>query len=326
MDELPRLGRLERVKLRDVWKREDTVFTPWLALPENLQMLADAIGVPELQLIQTERQVSEFSLDIIAQVPTTGEVVAIENQIEASDHRHLGQSIVYAAGTQAKIIVWIVEQFSEGHRAALDWLNRVTSDDIVFFGVEVEAWRIGDSIAAPKLNVVVRPNEWLREVRRQTISASSSSEGDQNNAYWSEFLMTAGREGLPLGSKATRARNMYLYLGNDKSVAVVAFLSRATRKIGVYVGFYSPNAEAMINALEPYRKEIEASLGSPYRTQVRSEASSWIEGFNTLDATIDDAEDWPRQHLWLAQHMKHVRAVFEPWLAQVGAFVGRSMP
>lgn len=322
MDELPKLGRLERIKLREVWKREDTVFTPWLARPENLQLLADAIGVPELELIQTERQVSEFSLDIIARVPTTGEIVAIENQIENSDHRHLGQSIVYAAGTQAKIIVWIVEQFSEGHRAALDWLNRVTSDDIVFFGVEIEAWRIGDSIPAPKLNVVVRPNEWLREARRQTTSSGGGVEGELNSAYWTAFLETAAREGLALGNKGTRGRNVYLHLGNDKKIAVVSYLSRATGKIGAYVGLYTPEGPTLAKALEEYRSEIESDLGTTYRVEVRSDVSAWIAGMASLDAVIDNQEDWARQHLWLVQDMKRIRDVFEPRLAKVGAFGG----
>lgn len=324
MDDLPKLGRLERIKLREVWKREDTVFTPWLAQAENLQLLADAIGVPELELIQTERQVSEFSLDIIARVPTTGEIVAIENQIENSDHRHLGQSIVYAAGTQAKIIVWIVEQFSEGHRAALDWLNRVTSDDIVFFGVEIEAWRIGDSVPAPKLNVVVRPNEWLREARRQTTSSGGGVEGDLNAAYWTAFLETAAREGLALGNKGTRARNVYLYLGNDRKIAVVAYVSRATGKIGAYVGFYTPEGPTLANALEAFRAEIEADLGTTYKVEVRSDASAWIAGMASLDAVIDNQDDWQRQHLWLVQDMKKIRDVFEPRLAKVGAFGGVS--
>jgi hypothetical protein len=234
VDELPKLGRFEKLPLREVWKREDTVFTPWLAQPENLQLLADAIGLPELELIQTERQVSEFSLDIIARVPSTGEVVAIENQIEISDHRHLGQSIVYAAGTEAKIIVWIVAQFTEGHRAALDWLNRVTSEDLVFFGVEVEAWRIGQSEPAPKLNVVVRPNAWQRRARRQVVASAGSEEGELNAAYWTAFLECAAGKGLALGNKTTRARNVYLYLGGERKIAVVAFLSRYSRKVGTF--------------------------------------------------------------------------------------------
>jgi len=236
----------------------------------------------------------------------------------------LANSIVYAAGTQAKIIVWIVEQFSEGHRAALDWLNRVTSDDIVFFGVEIEAWRIGDSIPAPKLNVVVRPNEWLREARRQTTSSGGGVEGDLNAAYWTAFLETAAREGLPLGNKGTRARNVYLYLGNDRKIAVVAYVSRATGKIGAYVGFYTPEGPTLANALEAYRAEIEADLGTTYKVEVRSDASAWIAGMASLDAVIDNQDDWQRQHLWLVQDMKTIRDVFEPRLAKVGAFGGVS--
>lgn len=319
-ENLPSLGRLEKVRLREVWKREDTVFTPWLALPENLQLLADAIGVPELELIQTEHQVSEFSLDIVARVPSTGQIVAIENQIEASDHRHLGQTIVYAAGTQASIIVWIVETFTEGHRAALDWLNRVTAEEIVFFGVEIEAWRIANSVPAPKLNVIVRPNEWLRKARKEQSFSAGGAEGDFNASYWTAFLEVAASMGLPMGSKTTRSRNLYMYLGESRKVAVVAYISRATSQVGTFIGFYSTNGPAIFEQLESHRPEIESSLGHGYSLKTRSDTSSWIVGFPTLDANVDDAGDWPRQHAWLVEEMGGLRDIFEPRLAKIGAF------
>lgn len=320
MEELPNLGRLERVKLRDVWKREDTVFTPWLAKPENLQLLADAIGVPELELVQTEYQVSEFSLDIVARVPVTGELVAIENQIEVSDHKHLGQSIVYAAGTEAKIIVWIVERFSEGHRAALDWLNRVTRDDLVFFGIEIEAWKIGNSAPAPKLNVVVRPNEWVRKTRRQSAISSGSAEGDVNSEYWTAFIEAAGRAGFRVTSPASRLRNYYQYFGTERTVALVTYLTRSSKEVGVFLGFYTAQGPALISALEPHRAEIERELGASYKVQVRSDASAWITGFGTLKAEIDDPADWSRQHRWLIEELQRLQGVWEPRLANVGAF------
>jgi hypothetical protein len=320
MEDLPNLGRLERVKLRDVWKREDTVFTPWLSKSENLQLLADAIGVPELELIQTEYQVSEFSLDIVARVPVTGELVAIENQIEVSDHRHLGQSIVYAAGTEAKVIVWIVERFSEGHRAALDWLNRVTSDEIVFFGIEIEAWKIGDSVPAPKLNVVVRPNQWVRQSKRQSAISPGSAEGDVNARYWSAFIEAAGQAGLRVTSPASRLRNYYQYFGTQRTVALVAYIARASKEVGVFVGFYTPEGPDLISALEPHRPEIERELGAPYKVQIRSDASAWITGFRPFKAEIDDPADWSRQHIWLIEELQRLQGIWEPRLANVGAF------
>lgn len=318
-DQIPSLGRLERVPLRSVFKREDTVFTPWLAMPENLQLIAEAIGVPSLELIQTERQVSEFSLDIIARIPDTGEIVAIENQIEASDHRHLGQSIVYAAGTEAKVLVWIAERFSEGHRAALDWLNRTTTDEVAFFGIEIEAWRIGNSAPAPKLNVIVRPNEFVRQVRRQTHDGIPTVEGDANHRYWEAYVAALSQRGLGLSSKPTRSRNCYAFLAGGKEVAAVAYLARSTKRVGVYLGFYTASGPDWINYLEPHRKEIERALGVAYQTNVRSDTSAWLTAFD-LDANVDEEGDWARQHAYLADSTSRMITVFEPYLASAGVF------
>lgn len=146
----PTLGRLEKVDLRTYWKSESHDFTPWLASPQNIQLLAEAIGL-ELEVEAQEKGVGPFS-DILCKDTTTNDWVLIENQLEPTDHTHLGQLLTYAAGLQATTIVWVSERFTSEHRAALDWLNEITEEKFAFFGIEVELWRIGDSVPAPKLN------------------------------------------------------------------------------------------------------------------------------------------------------------------------------
>jgi len=90
--------------------------------------------------------------------------VLIENQLERTDHTHLGQLLTYASGLEAVTIVWIAERFTEEHRSTLDWLNKITDESFRFFGLEVELWRIGNSPAAPKFNLVSKPNEWSHSV------------------------------------------------------------------------------------------------------------------------------------------------------------------
>lgn len=151
------MGRLERVDLREAWETEDGDFTPWLAQEENIALLGDAIGI-DLEVEAQEKQVGPFRADILCLDTATTDKhwVLIENQLYRTDHTHLGQLMTYAAGLDAVTIVWIAGQFAEEHRVALDWLNEITEEEIRFFGIEVELWRIGNSPPAPQIQHRVR--------------------------------------------------------------------------------------------------------------------------------------------------------------------------
>lgn len=142
------LGRLERVNPRLYWGSEAAEFTPWLADEENIALLGETIGL-ELEVEAQEKGVGPFRADILCKDTLTGHYVLIENQLERTDHLHLGQLMTYAAGLDAATVVWVARQVTDEHRAALDWLNRITARDFNFFGLEVELWRIGDSPLAP---------------------------------------------------------------------------------------------------------------------------------------------------------------------------------
>ena len=145
------LGAIERVDLREVWPHEAQDFTPWLA--ENLDKLGEALGL-DLELQSAEAAVGPFSLDVLARDSGSDRPVIIENQLETSDHDHLGKLLTYAAGYDAYAVVWLTREFRDEHRAALDWLNQRTVEDTAFFGVVVEAWQIDGSRPAPHFRTV----------------------------------------------------------------------------------------------------------------------------------------------------------------------------
>lgn len=318
MTDVPTLGRLVPVDLRTVWASEPYSFTPWLALPENLALLADAIGLPGLEHVATEHTVSEFSVDIVAKISGTDDLVAIENQLERSDHTHLGQCLTYAAGTEARIIVWVVRAFTEGHRAALDWLNRKTTEDVAFFGVEVSAVRIGDSLPAPQFKVVVRPNNWARYVRDQAAASSLTPDNLSNMAYWEAFDPIAEAHGVKHGmARQGRGWNYFHYLRESKTTAISAFIARSSNRIGAYVAVYGWRAK-FFDKLREQKAQIEAEFGGPLDwTPPGKPAPSAAVRFS---ANPDDATDWPRQHEWMAVTMAKLRDVFEPRLAALGVF------
>ena len=130
---------------------EASDFTPWLAQQDNITLLGEAIGI-ELEVETQEKNVGPFRADILCRDTVNGHYVLVENQLERTDHGHLGQLLTYAAGLDAVTVVWVAARFTEEHRAALDWLNRATSTEFNFFGLEIEVWRIGDSAMAPKFN------------------------------------------------------------------------------------------------------------------------------------------------------------------------------
>ena len=167
------LGELTRVELRDIWTTEAQDFTPWLAQDDNLAKLGSTINL-DLELEAQEKNVGPFRADILCKNTDDGSWVLIENQLERTDHNHLGQLLTYAAGLHAVTIIWVAAQFTDEHRATLDWLNEITDENFRFFGLEVELWRIGDSIAAPKFNIISKPNDWSRSISR---AARQISEG-----------------------------------------------------------------------------------------------------------------------------------------------------
>jgi hypothetical protein len=160
------LARIQRVSARDVFSHESLDFTPWLAEEENLQLLSDALAIP-LCLEAVEQPVGMFRADLLCKNQQTGQWVLIENQLERTDHAHLGQILTYASGLKAFTTVWIAGQFTDEHRAALDWLNEITVQGVQFIGVEIEFWKIGQSDIAPKFHVVSSPNQWTQEVSRE---------------------------------------------------------------------------------------------------------------------------------------------------------------
>ena len=179
-----KLGRLKKIELRELWKGEATDFTPWLSLDENITLLSDTIGV-ELEVVDQEKSVGMYRADILCKDTLTDRYVLIENQLERTDHGHLGQLMTYAAGLDAVTIIWIAKIFSEEHRAAIDWFNSISDEKFNFFGIEIEVYKIGDSIPAPFFQIIAKPNDWSKSIRKGTVSNVKITETKQLQLeYW----------------------------------------------------------------------------------------------------------------------------------------------
>ena len=145
------IGKLQRVHLREVWRHEAYDFTQWLQV--NIDILNEAL---DLELVSAEREqaAGSFSIDLVAE-SSDGETYVIENQLEKSNHDHLGKVITYLTAMKARGAIWIVSEPRQEHVNAMAWLNEASNAD--FYLVKVEAVRIGDSPAAPLLTLIVGP-------------------------------------------------------------------------------------------------------------------------------------------------------------------------
>jgi hypothetical protein len=176
------LGRLETEDPRQVWAHEGRDFTPWLAA--NIDQLSEVIGIP-LRVHQVEQRVGNYQLDIYARDENSESVVIIENQLEETDHKHLGQLMAYAAGLDAKVIVWIATGIRDEHRLAIDWLNRNMGDDVSFFLVRLKVVHIGNSKRAVQFIPEAEPSQFERTL--DTIVARAPSVAP-TTMVWSDSL------------------------------------------------------------------------------------------------------------------------------------------
>jgi hypothetical protein len=313
------LGRLESVPLREAWLSEAQHFTPWLASDENLKLLSEAIGI-SLALGETEKAVGDFRADIICREVETNRVVLVENQVEKSDHRHFGQILTYAAGSDAVVVVWIVSELREEHRAALEWLNNITRDDFCFFGIEIELWRIGNSSPAPRFNVVVEPNEWRRAVTKRVDRAQSDEpEGIDLNRfkYWEAFGERLLATGGPLVPKKRPPRQGWYDFRLANNAYLYAFRDVAKCEIGVGIGIQGPDGAMVFQSLLNERANLEAEVGEPLIWRERRGSRTFQIAVRLASADVWVVTDWPRQHEWLIKMLERFHTAFRPALERL---------
>jgi Domain of unknown function (DUF4268) len=256
----PLLGRLTIVPPRDVWPREAHDFTPWLL--ENVDVLSDLLGM-DLALEVAEHPVGGFSLDLLGRDDATGQVVIVENQLDVSDHTHLGQILTYAAGTDPTTIVWVATGFRPEHRAAIDWLNARTDESTRFFGVEIEVVRIGDSAPAPAFKLVAQPNDWEKQVKAEKASPRSGKAAAYG-AFWTDLLdrIRANHPDWTRASVGPPQSWITLPYGTSNVWYGMVFALTGPR-VELYFGANDAGVnEAAYNAVLAHRDVLDAEFGS----------------------------------------------------------------
>jgi hypothetical protein len=304
------ISRLVPVNLREVWEREDIHFTQWLAQEENIRLLGETLGL-ELIVQASEQAVGPFRADILCKDSADDSIVLIENQLEKTDHKHLGQLMTYAAGLDTATIIWVAQSFTEEHRAALDWLNRITEEKFNFFGVEVELWRIADSPVAPKFNIIAKPNNWSKAVRRHAVGGETSSTGwwEMNLlGYWTEFKSHLERTSQIIKPYSARADIRF----NVAAPAPGYYLRAVRMQYNYETRDYSQGElRVVLEAVSDHAKQILAALQDEPDQLARifdGKDLKWkAEGkkvFFSQTVDIHDEADYTRQFKWLEESLE----------------------
>lgn len=258
-----KLGKIEKLDLRDIWANEASDFTPWLAKEENIKLLGDTIGI-ELEVESQEKSVGAFRADILARdMNNSNHYVLIENQLEPTNHNHLGQIITYAAGLDACSIIWIAKSFTEEHRAALDWLNRITDENINFFGIEIEVIRIGESIPAPQFNVVAKPNDWSKTVRANANSGTISDTKIKQQEYWTAFRQYALDNKVTFKVQKPLPQHWTNVAIGKSGFHLSLIVNSSKNEIRIDFEIHSPNAKRDFDTLKSQYEEDSKSAISP---------------------------------------------------------------
>ena len=295
-------GRLESINLRDAWKHEASNFTPWLS--ENLDRLSEVVGIP-LELEDTEVQVEQFSADIHARNPIDDSAVLIENQLEGSDHTHLGQILTYLAGLEARTVIWIAKDFRQAHLSAVRWLNENTGDEYAFFAVQVKAFRVDGldkSPVIPLFEALERPNEWDRQVRAMSQERRSelSEQAQFCQDFWAYYRERHPGDGVRSGSKGT---NVYHPIP-EAELYICQYIARSEGVVGIYVTEWwkSDTKESVVARAELYRVPLLEELGienlpGSIRTAYKGEIDP------------GDRNNWDRATEWLHDNLSKYRSV-----------------
>lgn len=253
-----KLGKLQEVDIRKLWNHEQYDFSEWLSKAENLELLNEAIGLT-LSEVEKEVYVGSYRCDLVGTDETTGDKVIIENQLEMSNHDHLGKIITYASGLDAKVVVWIVKEAREEHRSAIEWLNNNTPEKLSFFLIEIHAYQIGDSLCAPKFEVVEKPNGFIKNAKTQSGCGDYNKSQGERIEFWTRFNEVLVERGKPFNVRKPTTDHWYDIAIGTSEAHVSLTLVNKDGCVGVEL--YINDNKDLFDKLYAQKDEIEQKLG-----------------------------------------------------------------
>jgi hypothetical protein len=303
------LGKLEKVELRKVWEHEARDFSAWMFKQENLDLLGTEIGL-DIDPIGTESSIGRFRIDILAQEPRTGHKIIIENQLEPTNHDHLGKVITYAAGLDAKYLIWVVKDVLPEHLKAIEWLNEHLDNEIYCFLVKIEVWQIGDSKPAARFEVVSAKNDWAVSLKRTADESELTPAQVGQLEFWQYLQGFIQSKDPSIKLQTPRPRRYYNISIGSALANIVLVLS--PQKNTFACNFYISNDKQFLAFLKSHESAIRAALG-PDMDWFDANVASGIY----VEREVDDALDKRQQEdfaNWCYQKMQLFKNTLTPYM------------
>lgn len=296
------LGRLEKIELREIWRHEALDFTRWLAKKENIALLSKEIGI-DIEVIETEMSVGRYNVDIFARDIESNKKIVIENQLENTNHDHLGKMLVYAAGLDADIAIWVVKDVNEEHKQAVEWLNDNSFEKINIFLVKVELWQIDNSPVAPKFQVICEPNNWAKVLKQQSKDNITDLELKQME-YWQGFVDYAKSKDKTYISQRPSMYNWYVIRIGSSDYKIKLVHSVNSDMVKCQLEIFN---DEIYKKLEQYRNEIDNKINDLEWEYLEDRKVSRIGLSNNI-------KDSASSYVWLLNMVDRFKEVFLDYL------------
>lgn len=305
------LGKLKEVDIRKVWQHEQYDFSNWLSKDDNINQLGDTLNL-SLTDVETEKFVGSYRCDIICKDEITGKNVLIENQLEPTNHDHLGKIITYASGLDASVIIWIVESAKEEHSSAIEWLNKHTDGDVSFFLIEVHAYTIGDSKPAPYFKIIQQPNDFVKQVKN--ISKNTELNDSQSNRleFWNRFNDMLDKMGRPFNKRKATADHWYsVAVGSSQCHISIDLVNREHK---IRISMWIPNNKELYDTFYLNKDSIEKSLGyliswDKLEGKKAACAYTFIEGLD-----FNNKDNYDSLMITIIKKVEQFRDSFKPYI------------
>ena len=283
------IAKLTELELRELWKNEERDFSAWMAKEENIEYLNEILGLT-LTDVKREERVGSYECDIVAKDDETGFNIIIENQLENSNHDHLGKLITYASGLNANVIVWIVKKARDEHRSAIEWLNNNTGNNINFFLIEVHAYRIGDSDPAPVFQVIEEPNGFIKNMNHTSGSSSNNKSQSERLIFWNQFNDLLAEKNYPINKRKATNRAWYdVSIGSSKTHITMELINKDGY---IRLGLYMQDDKDWFDKLYSNKEQIEQELCFELEWQRECESTVSRIYYNLYGLNFDNKDNY----------------------------------
>lgn len=306
-----KIGKLTEVDVRDLWKHEQYDFSNWLAKEENIKLLDDEIGLT-LMDINKEVYIGSYRCDLVAKDETTGQIVIIENQLEATNHDHLGKIITYAAGLDAKTIIWIVKEAREEHKAAIEWLNNNSSEEIGFFLIELHAYKINDSLPAPMFKVVEKPNNFTKTSKQNYSDKELNRSQNERLMFWEEFNTVIVAKGKPFSVRKPTTDHWYdVAIGTSEAHLAINLVNKENK---IVLELYILDNKNLFDHIYEDKEKIENTLQMSFSWErLDGKKASRIK-HDVLGLDFSDHSNYPQSMDECIEKILKMRDVFKKYV------------